>query len=513
LPPAKLWDHAYGGNGQDEPAALVPTTDGGCIVAGSSTSGVFGTHSQAAQGARDYWLIKLSAQGVQQWDQRFGGSGEDQLAVVRPTADGGYVLGGSSSTLYQDGDKSENNVGPRDFWVVKTTSTGQKVWDRSVGGGGNDQLHDLLETADGGYLLAGETNGHGNGEYDFFLLKLSAAGTREWSTRYGGTAHEELRIIRRTPDNGFLLAGTSASPMGVGKTQPSRGGQDYWVVKVNALGVKEWDRTYGGPNDDVLSSLQLTPDGGFILGGTSTSGVGGEKSQPSRGDKDMWVVKVNAAGSVDWDQRFGGNLEENLTALHPVAGGYLLGGSSWSGSGGDKTQPNWGYCDYWLLRLDEQGNLVWEQRYGGESIDRLNAIAQLADGTCLLAGSSSSSGLPALGNKTQYNYGLVNFWVLKMAAVLPLKNLEPRWATSLSVFPVPASTSLQVALPALPSPGPATLSLVDVLGRVVLVQPVPLPATQPQQLTLPVAHLPAGSYLLRVAVDGQVPLVRRVRLQ
>ncbi|WP_143436699.1 T9SS type A sorting domain-containing protein [Hymenobacter crusticola] len=515
LPLTRLWDHTYGGSGnsQDEPASLVPTADGGCLVGGSSVSGISGTHSQTAEGARDYWLIKLSAQGVQQWDQRFGGSGEDRLAVVRPTTDGGYLLGGTSYSQYSSGDKSENNWGTDDFWVVKTTSTGIKVWDKTLGTFSSDQLHDLVETDDGGYLLAGETNDNGTGNYDFYLVKITAEGKRQWDVHYGGAQHDELRVIRRTADHGFLLAGTSASTTGMDKTQPSRGGQDYWVVKVNQFGIKEWDRTYGGPGNDVLSSMQLTPDGGFILGGTSTSEAGGEKSQASRGGKDMWVVKVNVAGTVDWDRRFGGDLEENLAAIQPVAGGFLLGGSSWSGSGGDKAQPNWGYCDYWLLRVDEQGSLEWERRYGGESIDMLNAVTLLADGSCLVAGSSTSSGLPALGDKTQYNYGFVNFWVLKMAAVLPLKSTEPRWARLVSVFPVPASSSLHVVLPPLPNASSATLSLIDALGRVVLVHPVSVPMTPSAEVTLPVAQLPAGSYLLRMEVTGQTPLLRRIWVQ
>ncbi|MFO0399157.1 MAG: T9SS C-terminal target domain-containing protein, partial [Sphingobacteriia bacterium] len=192
-----------------------------------------------------------------------------------------------------------------------------------------------------------------------------------WDRTYGGSNHEDLTEILPTADGGYLLGGRSASGMNGNKTAPRRGDYDYWVVKIDAQGAVEWDRTYGGSYNldnpvlyfsqaDLLTSLVSTADGGYLLGGKSMSPANtGNKTAPNRGSFDYWVVKIDAQGAVQWDSTYGGSSDDEPTALVATAnGGYLLGGTSGSEANtGNKTAPKRGSDDYWLVQINGDGVL------------------------------------------------------------------------------------------------------------------------------------------------------------
>ncbi|MDQ3291941.1 MAG: hypothetical protein M3Q05_11700, partial [Bacteroidota bacterium] len=176
------------------------------------------------------------------------------------------------------------------------------------------------------------------------LLTLPAvtfAQNKLWDKTIGGSDWDVLSIVQQTQDGGYILGGYSYSNISGDKSQNNKGGYDYWVVKLNANGAKVWDRTLGGTSDDVLTSLQQTSDGGYILAGRSESGVGGNKSQPNKGESDYWVVKLNAKGNKVWDKSFGGSGNDYLYSVQQTSdGGYVLGGWSRSGFSGNKTQAS-----------------------------------------------------------------------------------------------------------------------------------------------------------------------------
>ena len=175
-----------------------------------------------------------------------------------------------------------------------------------------------------------------------------------WDKAFGGSGDDWLYSIAPSPDGGYLLGGYSLSGFVVGdKSEASRGVRDYWVVKIDAAGNKLWDKTFGGSGDDWLYSIVPSPDGGYLLGGYSESGISGDKSEASRGFDDYWVVKIDAAGNKLWDKTFGGTGDDELYSIAPSAdGGYLLGGYSSSGLGADKSEASRGSFDYWLVKID-----------------------------------------------------------------------------------------------------------------------------------------------------------------
>lgn len=355
----KQWDYRFGGSGFDVLWKAAQTSDGGYILAGSSGSGISGDKSQASQGGDDYWIIKISSLGILQWDARYGGSGQDELTGIAQTSDGGFIIAGYSDSPIS-GEKTQGTQGLHDYWIVKTDANGVKLWDARYGGSAEEMLWDVQQTSDGGYILAGisasgisgdKTQAFIGGGYDYWIVKTDNTGVKQWDATFGGTQEDDLFSVKQTPDGGYILAGTSASGISGDKTQASQGGADFWVVKTNGSGTKLWDRDFGGSDDESPWSLCLTPDGGFVFGGFSNSGISGDKTQTTQGGNDYWLVRADGSGNKVWDVRFGGNAADQLYDIHLlVDGSYLLGGISASAVSGDKSQSNQGDHDYWLIK-------------------------------------------------------------------------------------------------------------------------------------------------------------------
>ncbi len=356
---------------------------------------------------------------TKQWDVRFGGSSGDALTSLQQTTDGGYILGGVSQSGIS-GDKTQASQGSGDYWVVKISSSGAKEWDARFGGSGNDDLISLQQTSDGGYILggvsqsgiSGDKTQASQGSDDYWVVKINSSGAKEWDVRFGGSGDDYLRSLQQTTDGGYILGGHSFSGISGDKTQASQGGTDYWVVKINSNGVKQWDARFGGSSNDFLGSLQQTTDGGYILGGSSASGTSGDKTQASQGSDDYWVVKINSSGAKEWDVRFGGSGDDYLRSLQQTTdGGYIFGGRSFSGISGDKTQASQGSDDYWVVKINSIGVKEWDAGFGGSSSERLTSLQQTTDGGYILGGYSASD---ISGDKTQASQGFFDYWVLKI---------------------------------------------------------------------------------------------------
>jgi hypothetical protein len=256
------------------------------------------------------WAVKIDANGNKIWDKRFGGSENDYCKAVIPTLDGGYLLAGASQSP-ADGDKSEGTRGGHDMWVVKIDANGNKIWDKRFGGSDSDYCWSVVATSDNGYLLGGSSWSGADGDksqgnltgYDYWSVKIDANGNKIWDKRFGGDGssknlgHEEsCNSVVETTDGGYLLAGQTTAGMGGDKTGDGHGSFDYWVVKVDANGNKVWDKGFGGSDWDWCNRVIVTSDGGYLLVGDSASGADGDKSEASRGDYDMWAVKIDADG-------------------------------------------------------------------------------------------------------------------------------------------------------------------------------------------------------------------------
>ncbi|QMU31042.1 DNRLRE domain-containing protein [Adhaeribacter radiodurans] len=354
----KLWDKRFGGTDDDYLNRIIQTKDGGFLLAGSSLSGKNGDKTETSRGNRDYWVVKINKEGTKQWDKRYGGSGYDELKKVIQLSTGEYILAGYSNSP-AGGDKSQNSQGKNDFWIVKINNTGSKIWDKRYGGNLDEALGGIVQTSDEGYLLGGSSLSGKSGDKsrvnrggnDFWLIRLDKDGTKIWDKTYGGSGHDEVYSVGKVGNN-FFISGQSNSPAGGDKTLGSQGGKDFWLMKISSTGAKVWDQRYGGSLDEELRASIQTRDGGYLLAGKSFSNKSGDKTQDSQGSSDYWIVKTDANGKYQWDKRYGGiDAEELRAVIQGNDGSFLLAGKSTSGVSGNRTQPSQGGYDFWLVKV------------------------------------------------------------------------------------------------------------------------------------------------------------------
>ncbi|CAN5537597.1 hypothetical protein BH11BAC2_BH11BAC2_03050 [soil metagenome] len=430
--PSIIWDKNYGGSEYEEFDQIKQTSDGGYISGGWSYSPISGEKSQAnwdiSNNSPDYWIVKSDAAGIKQWDKRFGGTSIENGGYIIQTSDGGYLLGGTSASGI-NGDKSQASKGAFDYWIVKLDALGNIQWEKTFGGTSNDFLFSIIQTSDGGYLLGGySTSGIGadrsensRGKDDYWILKTDPNGIKMWDKRFGGSLEDWAYSVIQTSDGGYLIGGISVSGAGGDKTQANRGSSftsDIWIVKTDALGNKLWDKRFGTVDDEWCNVVLQTSDGGYVLGGYSSGGNNGDRTVNSRGTWDYWIVKVDASGNKLWDKRYGGSNDDFLYSMQITTdGGFIMGGFSRSGLNGDKSQVSRGADDYWIIKTDPIGTIEWDKTMGGTEPDLLFSISQTIDGGYICGGHSSS---PISGEKTQALVGVNDYWIVKLSPITPL---------------------------------------------------------------------------------------------
>ncbi len=465
--PIKLWDKTLGSSVDDYLNAMVATSDGGYLLGGYSFQGLEGG-SESNPGQQDYVVIKVDKDGNKEWSKTLGGDKYDFLSAMVATLDGGYLLGGYSLSGIS-GDKSEESRGGYDYWIIKIDKDGNKEWDKTFGGNGDDLLYSLIQTADGGYLLGGNSDSDkgsdktdaGKGLFDYWIIKINSNGDKVWDKDYGGTDFDYFKSIVAASDGGYLLGGYSQSGAGGDKSDTSRGMYDYWIVKIDDSGNKAWDKTFGGSKLDELISMITTEDGGYILGGDSYSEIGGDKSEANNGFNDYWVIKIDQDGNKKWDKTFGGKSGDYFAALVATPdSGYILGGSSASGIGGDKSEANKG-SDYWLVKTDSNGKKIWDKTFGGPGNDELHTIVTTPDHGYLLAGKSNSA---IGGDKSEPSQGSYDFWILKLQgeAIKQIQSIAfdsiPDHTFGDTAFSITAKASSDLPLTFTIISGPATIA-------------------------------------------------------
>ena len=361
---------------------------------------------------------------AKQWDVRFGGIDGDFPNVFSQTADGGYIVAGICYSRLS-GDKTQPNwdasLNTPDYWVVKMDAQGNKQWDKRFGGTSEDDVAAIQQTADGGYLIGGTSGSGANGDktqgsrggYDYWVIRVDASGNTLWDRRFGGDRDDIMMDMCKTADRGFVLAGYSESGISGDKTQdnrnPGEGTADYWVVKIDSAGNKVWDKRFGGGLDDYLNSIRTTNDGGYILGGTSQSDSGFDKSQHTYGFGDFWIVKIDSSGNKQWDQRYGTSSDDHFAMLQQTYdGGYILGGNADTGKSGDKSVDASGY---WIVKTDLLGNKLWDQAY---TVGNLASVYLTLEKGFILSGNTTNN---IFGDKTQINLGYWQDWVIKADSI------------------------------------------------------------------------------------------------
>jgi len=314
---------------------------------------VFGITESFGAGSRDMWLIKTDSSGNKIWDKTYGGENSDQTSFGQQTNDGGYIVVGSTRSF---------DVGNSDIWLVKTDDEGNLIWDKSFGGVEYEASSEVWQTSDGGYVIFGYTDSFGAGSRDMWLIKTDADGNMIWDKTYGGTNEDQGHSIKQTTDGGYILTGETY-------TSDTTNKFDIWLIKTDSSGEIIWEHTFGESKHERAWSVQQTSDGGYI--------ICGEKEIGGLNDFDIWLLKTDSNGELLWDKTLGGfNWDRGWSVQQTSDGGYAIAGDTFVGPRVDGT----------LIKTDSNGEKEWSKTYGGYNTDITVHVQQTTDGGYILTG-------------------------------------------------------------------------------------------------------------------------------
>jgi len=380
------WRAYYGGEGLEEAKSIRQLSGGGYIMAGSTDSRS-GDITQSF-GRKDAWALRLDPNGQLIWQLSLGGRNDDEASSITIGQDGRYGLAGYTTFSRKNKD---NNHGGKDVLFALIDINGKPIRQTCFGGSEAEAANSIQSTADGGYILAGYTFSNdgqvsGNhGKQDAWVIKLNAAGELVWQHCYGGSANDEATDIKETYSGDFVITGHTYSRDG--DITENKGKSDYWVFVIDTAGNILGQRTLGGSGNDKAAAITPTFDGGYAIGGSTTSSDGDVSGY--HGMEDFWVVKLNPEGTIEWQHAFGGNKDDVATALvQTLDGGFGVGGYTYSFY--EDINENSGKCDFWILKLDSSGKMEWESSLGDKNWEVANCLEATADYGLIIAGYSES---------------------------------------------------------------------------------------------------------------------------
>lgn len=493
--PVIQWQRTFGGSGSDYGYEIQPTTDGGYVIVGLTYSSNSGDVGPTL-GTGDYWVLKIDATGNIQWQRTMGGSDKDGGRAIQQTADGGYILGGETES--DDGDVLGHH-GNEDIWIVKLDATGNIEWQRALGGTGNDYFGSVQQTSDGGYFVCGTTgsvNGDVSGNHgvtDMWTVKLDSVGAVQWQKALGGSQLDSGFDAIQTSDGGFAIAGQASSIDG--DLFYSNGDKDVWIVKLTAEGAIEWNKIFGGALAEYSSVIRQTSDGGYVVTAYTHSSNGDITN--AHGSVDAWVLKLSAAGVLEWQRTLGGtNVDVGGDIIQTDNGEYIVTGSTASNDG-DVTVL-YGNTDVWVVKLEGSGNLVWQKTFGGSEYDLITSIEQTDDDGFIFSSSSWSTDGDVMGS-----HGNSECWVVKLSSgITTVDDVPAQESSALSVFPNPTSGLVKVSLDREAIPVQAVLS--DVSGKVLYAKNID------SEGFLDVADLSSGVYHLKVTDSNGIQYSEKI---
>jgi hypothetical protein len=485
--PSIEWGKTFGGSSADVAFRVIPTSDGGYVVGAhtlSNNGDVTGNH-----GSRDIWIFKINSTGTIQWQKTLGGSALEYIQSLIQTTDGGYAAAGN--TFSNDGDVTgQHGTGATsDAWLVKLSADGDIEWQKTYGGTGSESFRGLSQTADGGYICAGEaastdgdvTGYHGGpGLSDCWVVKVDAVGTLEWQKCLGGTDTDFAYAAIQTPDGNFIVAGNPISQDG--DITNSHGGSDFWIVKLSDDSSILWQKSMGGSSGENLYSMIALSDGNFIACGQSGSMDGDVTG--NHGNWDVWIVKFDTDGTIIWQKSYGGTAAERATSIKETADGHLVFGGQTNSNNGDVSSSH-GAGDAWLVQTNLSGDMDWEKTYGGSTNEEITNIVLLADGSFIFSGYTDS-----VNGDILLNHGGLDAWIVKLSGDLNTISFDTK---EVVLFPNPATTTLHLNAEQVID----KVIVVDYTGRVILVKSV-------NTSDIDVANFANGAYILEAYSNGRV---------
>lgn len=501
--PTVQWAKCYGGSEHDYAGSIHQLPDNSYTICGRV--GSIDGDITVSKGGDDAWLARLNDTGKVMTQRNYGGTSYDAADHGMPTFDGGYVLVGYTTSIDGDVTGLHGTGTSSDIWIAKLSSTGTIDWQKCIGGFDNDNMPVVAQTADSGFILAGSvysndgdvSNYKGNG--DAFVVRLDKTGSIVWKKTLGGAEGDIFKGVTQTADGGYILTGSTNSTDGdLNGLRSSTADFDLWVVKMDAGGTIAWQKLYGGPSDEEGQQIKQTADGGYIIAGYTMSATGDVTS--NHGGTDCWVLKLGSTGALSWQKTYGGSAEDiALDIITATDGGYVFCGRSRSA---DKDlTTNKGFVDAWIVKITSAGNLSWQQSFGGISGDYATSITKTNDGGYAVLASSSSHDGDVTNNHGPFN-NRTDLWLIKLSKE---PTGVPAIANNASVKLYPTCTGRYVQLQAGDAHSISRISVINTLGQYVKTcKPY---ATQYQ---LDMDGLAAGNYFVQIVLDDNTTETGRV---
>ncbi|MGV4413599.1 T9SS type A sorting domain-containing protein [Chryseobacterium sp. T1] len=526
------WQRDVSSSSQDFLSNLTSTIDGQILLIGSSIqSDSQQTRSNIVNNGYDYHIIKVDQQGQKLWEKYFSGNQHDYLSFSLATKEGSFLLAGTSYSS-KGLDKKYQSFGGSDMWIIKLDESGNEQWQKTIGTSQNEEAITAAQTTDLGYIIAGSTNNKklSFGQKDVMLVKLDSQGHIINQLILGGNGMDEVESIIATKDGGALLGIYSrsqqykgdlktsikygsftkensyqdsndsngiANVIGVGynsseddseihfyaKQSENYGDGDFWIVKVNKSGKVEWEKSFGGKEDDHIRSLSHT-DNGYVIGGESRSQVSGNKQSTIKEGTDLWLIALDEQGQEQWQKSYNFGNRDILMSLNTIntldnkTKGFLIGGYTQSEGQKKKNDET-----FWMLYVDHNGEEVWRKYVEGEAKknqERLTSAILTRDGSYILAGTSAEE----LGKE---NWKIIKLKDSQIEDLIGNKNIQ--------IYPNPVGSYCYVEIGV--SFTEADLYMYDMTGRL-----IEQTKTKNKITKLNTASLPQGAYIIKAQTNN-----------
>ncbi len=406
-----VWENTIGGSSDDYLTSIVKVPSGGYLIGGYSNSNISGDKSENSQGLSDFWIIRLDNNGAIIWQNTIGGNGDDKLKSIIATNDG-YLLAGNTGSVIS-GDKTAPNLGGIDYWIVKIDTSGNIIWQQTYGGSNNENLTSIVQCNDGGFLIGGDSksdstgmkNEDSKGGDDFWIVKIDSVGNYEWQNTMGGNENDRLISVQHDFSSGYLLAGTTistiSSDISVGTLD---GYYDYWFVQVDSSGNIIYEKTLNEPYDQLAYNA--------CIGSSNKILICGESWFNGCSNNDFQIKNYDYITQTQNNLIFGANDEDWAIAINKTNDdGYLIIGRTNSDIGCNKTEDLLGNFDFWIIKLDSLFNIVWQNTIGGSNNDIPSSIANIGMHSYVIGGYTDSN---TSSDKSENCLGGMDFWVIEI---------------------------------------------------------------------------------------------------
>ncbi len=418
----------------------------------------------------DIWLVKMDTALNIIWNRSIGGAYTETEPKLIFDSISGHIFIACTSISDSSCDKTSNSFGNiSDFWVVELDTAGNILSENRYGGLNLEERPSLVYLPDRNRLICGyskssiggdKTSANHSTQSDFWVIKTDSIGQMIWDKSYGGTGYElsgsspefieNTSIFLEDSSFNFYLSGGTTSPQSGDISQPPLvAGPNYWLAKFDSSGNKIWDKRYCGTMESHFT-VSKSNDMGFVISTTGVSGFDMTDTNNVTNKSNLWVAKLDSIGNKKWDYFYGGSgspvngigSQERLSScISKVNNGYLISCTTYNDLGYEISENTYGGWDYWIIKIDENGNKIWDKRFGGSKNDVCAGFVLIPDSSLYIYGYSDAGGVTSM--KTDSGHFYQDIWIVHFkyhdTTTVTSVNSSFEFEQGIKLFPNPAN--------------------------------------------------------------------------